>query len=265
MNESKKLYTVLIGIAVIAVIVIASFMSNNVKGDKYVEMVDKAFESKETKLVYLGRPTCGYCSLLRPNLDTYAKEYKFKYDYVNTDEVSKTKLNTILGKFDLPTDNFGTPYLAVVKDGKKVAELKGYVEENELFAFLQENGFINKDEKLALNYIDYAAYNEMLEKGDREIFVAVQTGCSHCEEAKPALEEIAKEYNLKINIINIAKFTDEEEQNKFMSSLPYYNENQWGTPLMLVVENKEVKANKEGFSSKDDYVQFFKENGFIKE
>lgn len=266
MNESKKLYTVLIGIFIIAVVAIVSVVVSNQKGDKYVEKVEKLFTSKEAKLVYLGRPTCGYCNLLKPHLDEYAEKYNFKYEYINTDEIGSTKFNQILRMFDLPTDGtFGTPYLGVVKDDRKVGEQKGYVEENELFNFLQQHGFIGENEKLALNYIDYVAYTELLEKGDKEIFVAVQTGCSHCEEAKPVLEEIAKEYDIKINVINISKFADEEEQKEFMASLPYYNENQWGTPLMLVVENKEVKANKEGFVDKEDYIQFFKDNGFIKE
>ena len=33
---------------------------------------------------------------------------------------------------------------------------------------------------------------------------------------------------------------------------------------MLIVENKEIKDKKEGFSSKEDYIEFFKKNGYIK-
>ena len=132
------------------------------------------------------------------------------------------------------------------------------------FEFLKKNGFIGEDEKLALNYIDYNKYTEMLENGSKEIFVMVQTGCSHCEDAKPVLEEIAKEYDIKINILNISNFESEEEHTKFTESLSYLNENEWGTPLMLIVENKEIKDKKEGFSSKEDYIEFFKKNGYIK-
>lgn len=265
MNELKKLYTILIVILVFVCIFIASAVSSHMKGKKYVEMVNNAFDSKETRLVYLGRPTCGYCSLLKPYLDSYSKKYDFKFDYINTDEVTKSQFQTILEKFDLSSDTFGTPYLAVVKDGKKVAEQHGYVAENKLFTFLQENGFINKEEKLYLDYIDYEKYNDLLKNGERELFVFVQTGCSHCENAKPVLEEIAKEYNVNIHVLNVSEFKDEDEQTNFTNSLSYYSENEWGTPLMLVVENKEVKASKEGAQSKDSYISFFKENGFIKE
>lgn len=265
MNESKKLYTVLLGIGVIAAIIVTSLVFNNIKGQKYVDKVDKAFDNKEAQLLYLGRPTCSYCVLLQPMLESYAKKYNFKYEYINTDETGKSKLDEILGKFDLSQETFGTPYLAVVKNGKKVAEQNGYVQEDILFKFLQENGFIDEKEKLALNYIDYEEYNTLLNSDEKNIFVSVQTGCSYCEEAKPVLEKIAKKYDLKINIINITNFKDEAEKEKYMSSLSYYNEKQWGTPLMLVVENKEVKAEQNGSASEEDYIKFFKDNGFIKE
>lgn len=265
MNETKKLYSILIVIVVIIGIFIASAISSHIKGQKYVEIVNHNFESKESHLVYLGRPTCGYCSLLKPYLDTYSKKYHFTFDYINTDNVTKSQLNTILKKFNLSSDTFGTPYLAVVKNGKKVAEQNGYVPENQLFDFLKEHKFIEEDKKLYLNYIDYDQYKKLLEKGDKELFVFVQTGCSHCENAKPVLEQIAEEYNMTIHVFNISQFEDEQQQKDFTNSLSYYNEHEWGTPLMLVVENKEVKASKEGFESKDSYINFFKEQGFIKE
>lgn len=265
MNEQKKLLTVLaiIGVA-IAIVVTAAVMTGQ-KGDSYVTKIDNAFASKESKLVYLGRPTCGYCTLLKPVLDRYSKQYKFDYEYINTDEVGTSRMETILDKFGKTSAEFGTPYVAIVKDGKKIAELNGYAAEDKLFQFLQENSFIGKDEKLVLNYIDYAKYKELLNSESKELFVMVQTGCSYCEEAKPVLEEIAKEYNIKINILNIGNFKDDAEKKEFMDSLPYYNKEQWGTPLMLVVENKNVVAHKEGFSSKEDHVQFLKDNGYIKE
>lgn len=264
MNETKKLYSILIvGLVFVAVILTAAVIDSK-KGEKYLEEVNKAFESKEAKLLYLGRPTCGYCSLLKPVLDRYAKEYKFDYSYINTDEIGESKQQEIFNKLSIDAANFGTPYIAVVKDGKKVDEQEGYKTEDVFFEFLKKNGFIGEDEKLALNYIDYNKYKEMLEDGSKEIFVMVQTGCSHCENAKPVLEEIAKEYDIKINILNISNFESQEEHDEFTESLSYLNENEWGTPLMLIVEDKEIKDKKEGFSSKEDYIEFFKKNGYIK-
>ncbi len=261
-EETKRLCILAVIILIGVVIVITSVITTNIKAEKYVEEVENAFAKKENTLVYLGKETCSYCALLDPTLKEFAQEYKFDYKYIDT-EKAKAKLNNILKKFNQEPETFGTPYLAVVKDGKIVKEQNGYAEENELFAFLKETGFIPKDAKLLLNYLDYNAYKNKLESKEKTIFAITQTGCSYCEEAKPVLKELVKDYKLNINIVNTTSLS-EEEQKSFMDSLPYYNEEQWGTPLILIVEDKKVVDAKQGFSSKEDYIEFFKKNGYIK-
>ena len=39
----------------------------------------------------------------------------------------------------------------------------------------------------------------------------------------------------------------------------------FGTPLTIVVQNKEVIDSIEGFESEESMINFFKENGFIEE
>lgn len=261
-EETKRLF-IFVGVIFVAiVIVIISAVTANIKAQKYVEKVDEAFAKKENTLVYLGREGCSYCKLLEPVLKDFSDTYKFSYTYIDTDK-AKSKLSTILKKFNLVEDEFGTPYLAVVKDGKIIKEQKGYAEENEIFTFLKNTDFIPKDAKLALNYLDYSAYKEKLESKEKTIFIIMQTGCSHCEEAKPVLKELAKEYKLNLNVINITSLS-EADQSSFMSSLPYYNEEQWGTPLLLIVEDKKVIDAEQGFSSKENYIEFFKKNNYIK-
>lgn len=263
MKEETKRLLILTGIILVAlIIVIISTVTANVKAQKYVEKVDEAFAKKENTLVYLGKEGCSYCSLLDPILEDFQAAYKFDYTYIDTGK-AKSKLNTILKKFNLVEDEFGTPYLAVVKDGKIIKEQNGYAEENEIFTFLKNTGFIPKEARLAFNYLDYNAYKEKLENKDKTIFVIMQTGCSHCEEAKPVLKELVKEYKINLNVINITSFS-ETDQSSFMNSLPYYNEEQWGTPLILIVEDKKVVDAEQGFSSKDSYIEFFKKNGYIK-
>lgn len=261
-EENKRLFILLAVVLGIVLFIAISAIASNIKAQKYVDQVKEAFSKKESTLVYLGKDTCSYCALLEPTLKEFQDEYKFDYTYVDTNKAN-AKLDQILKKFNQDIENFGTPYLAVVKDGKIVKEQHGYAEENELFAFLKETGFIPKEAKLALNYLDYNTYKDKLESSDKQIFVITQTGCSHCENAKPVLKEIAKEYNCNINIVNTTSLS-EEEQKKFMESLPYYNEEQWGTPLILVVENKNIIDSMQGFSSKEDYIDFFKKNGYIK-
>lgn len=263
MNEKKKLITLLSIVGIISLTILISIMISGTKGDKLVKQVENALESKQAKIIYLGRPTCSYCSLLKPVLDRYSKKYEFTFEYINTDELSNAKLKQILNILDVDYESFGTPYLAIVKNGKKIKEQEGYVSDDKLFAFFKESGFIGKDENLSLNYIDYNTYKEKLENGSKEIFTMIQTGCSHCEEAKPVLEEIAEEYKVTFNVLNITDFENDDDKNNFMNSLPYYNENQWGTPLTLIVQDKNVIDKIEGFESKEKYIEFLKKNGFI--
>jgi Thioredoxin domain-containing protein len=262
MNETKKLLYVLgTGVLILILVIITSVISAN-KGNKQLEKVEKLFESNKTEIVYLGRPTCGYCAMLEPSLKSLSKEFDFKYTYINTDEVNATNLSKILQRLDIDESSFGTPYIAIVKDGKIEAVQNGYVPENELFEFFKTNNIIDKDAKLSLNYIDYETYNNILEGDEKELVVLAQTGCSHCETAKPVLAEIAKEYDIKINILNISNFS-EEEYNKFQSSLKYFKENEWGTPLTFSLEGDEILGVQEGSVTKEAFVEFFKKQKFI--
>lgn len=199
-------------------------------------------------------------------MDNLAQKYNFEYTYVNIDKLSNSQFNKISGKLEIDTNNFGTPYLVIVKDGKKIAEQPGYVEEDDLFNFLQYNGIISENEVYETNLtkISYAEYKELIGKEEKEIIVIAQTGCSACASAKPSLNEIAEEYEVKINWFDIKRIASEEEWQEFLSSLDYYQKNEWGTPLTLIVANNKVVDAYSGFYDKQAYVDFFKKNEFIK-
>lgn len=268
MNETKKTIVILTIIAAVILLIPLAYYINYSKGEKVVKAVNELFAAPEVNLVLIGRPTCSYCIKLQPILDGFVKDYKFTYSYVDTDKLNSAQMNKVLAKFGLDINNFGTPYLAVIKDGKKVAEQPGYVDAPELFKFLQDNGIIDEKElppvdKSNLTDIDYAEYNKILSNKTKEIIVVAQTGCGACESAKPVLNEIAAEYDFKINWLDIKNLQTETEYNSFISSLTYLKEEEWGTPLMLIVENNNVVAASKGFVGKQTYVDFFKTNGFI--
>lgn len=106
-----------------------------------------ALASDARQLIYLGRPSCSWCNKLRPGLDDLKDRYDASFVYVNVDETSSTDLDTIFKQLDINSDEFGTPYLVVIENGKKVAEQVGYVEESELFKFLQTNDVIDSSAK----------------------------------------------------------------------------------------------------------------------
>lgn len=264
MNETKKIITILI-VAVVAIVgVIGLNMVTQKENEKILEKYDNLITSKEAKLVYIGRPTCSYCQQLQPVLEEITGMYNIKYDYMNTDDLNSSTLTKLLNKFN--TDS-STPQLVIVKDGKVVNTQQGYTDREGLFKFFQENGLIDKDEVLEANdahltKIDYDGYDAAINSDTNKLIVVAQTGCSYCEQAKPVLNQIAKDYEIEVNWLDITTFS-EEEQAKVTASLDIFSE-EFGTPLIMIVKDKKVVDSIQGFESKEKYVTFLENNKFIK-
>lgn len=264
MNETKKIITIFIVVIIaIAGIIGINYMTQK-ENQKIIDKFQKIMDSKTEQLIYIGSPTCGYCQQFAPVLEEITTTYDLKYEYLNTTEITGSALTELLNM--LGTDA-STPQIVVVKDGKVVNIQQGYTDREGFFNFLQENGVISKDEKLEatdanLNKIGHAEYDELINSDEKEIIVIAQTGCSYCESAKPVLNSMAEKYDLDINWLNITDLS-EEEQTNLMSSLDIFNQD-FGTPLMMIVQNKEVVDSTTGFESQEQYETFFKENGLIK-
>ena len=56
------------------------------------------------------------------------------------------------------------------------------------------------------------------------------------------------------------------EINEFIASIPYFSENErWGTPLTMVMEDGKVTNTLSGLASKDETLSFYQQNGIISE
>jgi predicted bacteriocin transport accessory protein len=262
MNENKKIIIVGIIVAVIALIIPIVSYVNMKKTEIVMEKFTTAYEKTEKNMIYIGRDTCDYCKIFTPQLEDLDKIYDIDYIYINTDDITQSQLDKIFEKLGIDASDFGTPYLAIVQDEKVIEDKQGYMSEDSLFEFLQKNEIIAETEKLPLNYIDYEEYKTLLNTKEPEIIVFGQVGCGACESVRPILYEIAIENNVKINYFNLSYLT-EDQNEEFGTSLGFLNETEWGTPLMVAVENKEVIDNVNGASDKDFYIDFLKDNGFI--
>lgn len=264
MNETKKIVTILI-VAVIAVVgVIGLNVVSQKENEKLMETYDNLMASKEAQLIYIARPTCSYCQQFQPILEEITGMYDMKYQYMNTDEINSSTLTKLLNKFN--TDS-STPQLLIVKDGKVVDTQNGYTDREGLFKFLQENGLIDKEEVLEANdahltKIDYEGYDAAINSDTDKLIVVAQTGCSYCEQAKPVLNQIAKDNEVEVNWLDITTLS-EDEQAKVTNSLDIFSED-FGTPLIMIVKNNKVVDSIQGFESKEKYVTFLQDNDFIK-
>ena len=259
MNESKKMLIV-VGVVVFAVLGIFGFaLTESKASEKMYNDFEAAFNGSENKLVYIGSSTCGYCQLLNPSLEDMKERYQFDYLYIDAAEISSGYLKKILAKLEL--SSLGTPYLAVVSNGKVVDTQNGYSDYDITFEFLQDNKIIAEDQELLLNYIDYEEYEKLLKSDEKNVIVVGQSTCSYCVQAKITLNEIVEENDITINYLNISYLT-EEEGEKFESSLDYF-EDSWGTPIMMIVKDGKIVDIIEQYVEKDEYVEFLEENGVI--
>lgn len=263
MDEKKKMIVLCSIVAAVILLIIGGSIYENCKSKKYLDEFYSAFNGSENKLVMIGRDNCSWCQLFKPSLDSMKENYNLEYLYVNTNELTSSAFSKLLKDIGVDKEEFGTPLTLVVKDGEVVDSISGYVDEQELLTFLKKYNFVSNDAKLVLNYVDYNGYKSVVRSNESKILVLGQTTCSHCIKVKPILSSISKEYGITINYLDITKLSD-EERGKFTKYLTYLDENEWGTPLTVIVKNGEVLDSVNGELDHDGYVEVFKKNGFIK-
>ena len=149
--------------------------------------------------------------------------------------------------------------MAVVSNGEVVDSQNGYADYDIIFEFLQENNIIAEDAELLLNYIGLEEYEKLLDGKENSVVVVGQSTCAYCIQSKIILNKIAEEKDVEINYLNISYLT-EEEGAEFEGSLDYFEEEQWGTPLMLIVRDGKLIDIIEQLVTEDEYIEFLEEN-----
>lgn len=262
MNENKKM--LIMGIVVIAIIALIPLTAliTNIQSKNLLEKASEYVKDDGYKVLYIGRDNCSYCVLFEPEIELVSEEADIEYLYVNTNKLKSVHLSQLLKNLEIDEDDFGTPYLVISKDGEIVNQRAGYMSEDQLFEYLKENGVIEEEKKLSLNYIDYQEYSSLITSNEKQLIVIAQSGCDGCLKARPILYEIADEYGVKINYLN-ASMIDKTNAESFQISLSYFEENGISTPTMLVVQNGQVIDSLIGSVELDKYVEFLEENGYI--
>lgn len=259
MNEKNKLIIVLAVILFIVVGVVGFSIYESKKSEKMYNEFEEKFNGSTNALVYIGRPTCGYCNLLTPSLEDMKSRYNFDYTYINIDKINNKYLNKILEK--LKITSLGTPYLAIVSNGEVIDTQNGYADYDKIFEFLQKNTIISSDSKLLLNYINLEEYNKIIKEKDSNIIVVGQSTCQYCVKAKVILNEIASKNDIEINYLNLS-YLQQEEYTDFTSSFDYF-QGEFGTPVTLIVKDGKIVDKLEQLVTKDEYVKFFEKNGVL--
>lgn len=126
---------------------------------------------------------------------------------------------------------------------------------------IKQAGEVNEDERTAPNQITIDEYLNLY-KGSEEVLVLLsRPTCQYCQIATPIIENLIYEYNIKINYLNTDEL-GEDGNSKLISSDEYFAEG-YGTPILLLVGNGKIINQVDGLTTRDEYINFFKENGFM--
>ena len=116
---------------------------------------------------------------------------------------------------------------------------------------LEEAGFKN---------ISVKEFNKILNSKKKSIVIVARPTCMYCEKFAPVLKEAKDKMNLKINYIDTDEF-GEDDWYEFTSSLEFL-QGEWGTPLLMIVQDGKLVDKNNGYVEYSDLEKFLNRNGF---
>ena len=113
-----------------------------------VEQLINLYNGEEKSLIYIGRPTCGYCVAFLPSLQQAQEELGYKTYYYDLTNVTEDEYAQITGLNAFMAENFGyTPMVIVVQNGAILSTdgsgegWVGYSDYDTFKAYLQGLGY----------------------------------------------------------------------------------------------------------------------------
>lgn len=128
--------------------------------------------------------------------------------------------------------------------------------------FVQKKASEDSYKKIdSLASLDVAIY------GDNSVILLSQTTCSYCKKFKPVLEKVQNDYNLDVYEITLDELDSElfddmtSADNDFGDF--FYENNEWGTPLLLLFRDGELVGSLSGYTEEENLVEILKDYDFI--
>ena len=256
MNERKKGLLVLGVLVLLLFIIIWMVIISVVESNERLNDLKKVINSNETQIIYLSKPTCYYCNLIEPITKSLEEEFKLDYVKINTGELSNSELLKTLDIIGINIDTFGTPYIAIVKDGKIVGEQVGYTDENVLFELFKKHKLIDENATLNMNYID--DLDIVWKNNSAKLVLIGESGDTASIDSRLVLRKISKKYDIEINYYDATKLEDEVKYTKLLDKLGIEK-----LPVLTIVQDGNI-LSKTTVVSEKEYEQFFKDNDYIK-
>ena len=280
MKDKSKLISIILIIVAVLLIGLLVFMKLRESGvigsldsNKVVKKFNELYKSKEKQVIYYASPTCGYCALLSPILLTISDDYDMDYYYLDSTKLSDSERKEVLKKLGI--EKHATPITIIVENGTVVDKLEGYVPADEYLEFFKENEMIPEDAVYSaeanITYVEIDEYLDLIKESGTNVVVIGQTTCSHCIAIKPALNTIARDYDLTIYYINVNVLSS-DDSSRFYDSLneleynepDYLEKGSFGTPLILIIKDGKISHYISGERTTSQLVREFTKLGLIK-
>lgn len=104
-------------------------------------------------------------------------------------------------------------------------------------------------------------FKQIYRNTEKSLVYISSVNCQYCQKFDPVIDEVSKEYNFKYIYIDITSIT--EKQYKTILNELNINENNFGTPYLVIGSNGEKVDENIGYLSKPELTKFLEEGNFI--
>ena len=194
-------------------------------------------------------------------LKDISKDYDINFEIVEAYLLSssqKSKLESIL-----QISSVEDQIVILIKDGKIVGSIREIMNKKNYLTKLDELKYIDEVNSY-ITYISYNEFNNLINSDKKNIITIGKDDCKYCDEAIKTLNDIATNYDININYINVGKVDSSVSADieKALSKLNY--KDGFTTPLTIIVENGNLVDYVVGMASEEFFTQLFRQNGIIK-
>ena len=265
MEKVHKIVFASLVVILLGVIIFVGVITNNKRTENVKYIVETVLSSKENVMLYLGSGKCTHCKYQAEEMSNLLSRYKFKYYYVDIDEVSNTNTkNDILTKLGLDIYNGVTfPALLVYNNGKLIDELSDVQGIDSIYDFITKNGILVTEEKLPLKFINYEKYTNLINNGKTNIVALTSYKMDEGVSFQTQLFELYDKYNLEFNVLYLDDITDNEYE-LLKESLDMFDGDVY-IPTLIVVKDKDVLGFTNTPTETDNYIDFLKNINIINE
>ena len=279
MNTKQKSIILLVVSVIIVLVILGGAIYTSFNKNGIMDKFNKYYNSEERTVIYYYRTGCGYCELQTPILEELDETYGINYLKIDSSTLTKEEKEVILEKLEIDD---ATPMTVIVENGKVVDVARGYKDGKTYVEFFKTNGILDSTATYSSNkpyedapnitVIDFDEYEELIYNQELFVVTVGQTGCSHCNAIRPALDRLVTKNNLKIYYLNLTDLTS-NERTRFYQTLNelefsdpnYLEDGSFGTPTTFTIEEGKIKYYISGERTYSKLVTEFKNQGLISE